>query len=124
MNDWVNKKIGREEIGKNQSELNINSYKESQFWDTEVRNFIIEIIRYLKKYNSDSGIRELVIYYQIREKGCKEYAHFNAVFFEGGTIYPLIFNSSLTEARKLFLDELKSFFTNFHDKIYIHTVEL
>ncbi len=47
-----------------------------------------------------------------------------AFFFEGGTIYSLIFNSSLTEARKLFLDELKNLLTNFHDKIYIDTVEL
>lgn len=124
LNGWLNKKIGRVEYAKTQLVLNINSFKESQFWNTEIRKFIIEIIRYLKKYNSHSSIRGLVRYYQIREKGCKEYAHFNASFIEGGTIYPLVFNTSLTEARKLFLEELKNHFTNFDGKIYIGTIEI
>lgn len=53
-----------------------------------------------------------------------EYAKFKADFFKGGSIYPLIFNSSLSEARIHFLEELKNIFTNANDEIDIYPVDL
>lgn len=105
-------------------EMNIHSYNEAEEWNVKIRHFVNEIIKYLRDTDCKSNIRQLVKFYNLREKSCLEYAKFKADFFKGGSIYPLIFNSALSEARIHFLEELKSVFTNANDKIDIYPVDL
>lgn len=107
-----------------QMEMNIDSFNEAKEWNVKIRSFVNEIIKYLLDSDCKSNIRQLVKFYNLREKSCLEYAKFKAEFFKDGSIYPLILNSALSEARIHFLEELKNVFTDINDKIDIYPVGL
>ncbi|HAU1603705.1 TPA: hypothetical protein JBJ19_02385 [Legionella pneumophila] len=92
--------------------------------DKQIRALIYKISIYIRKKGEKVHIKQLLKFYHQREKSIEEYGKFKADFYEGGSIYPLIYYSEITEAREKFYGELKQNFINYNGEIEIHPLNL
>lgn len=103
-----------------QTEMNDSEFKRAEELNKEIRRLIFNISVYIRSKSEKIQVKQLLIFYKQREKSIAEYGRFKAGFYEGGSIYPLIYYSALTEAREKFLAELKQIFINYEGQIEIH----
>ncbi|KTD15566.1 hypothetical protein Lgra_0232 [Legionella gratiana] len=107
-----------------QTEMNQFAFVKAEEIDKEIRGLIYKISTYIREKGEKVHIKQLLTYYKQREKSIEEYGKFKADFYEGGSIYPLIYHSAITEAREKFFDELKQNFINYNGEIEIHPLSL
>ncbi|HHF7349729.1 TPA: HEPN domain-containing protein [Legionella feeleii] len=107
-----------------QLELNQYSYSLAEESNRKVRSLISRIVIYMRKHKETAQIKQFLQFYRSRASSILEYAKFNADFYKGGSIYPLIFNSCLKEARINFLEELQRTFINVNDEIEIPNLQV
>ncbi|CAM3537209.1 MULTISPECIES: hypothetical protein [Legionella] len=107
-----------------QYEMNQSAFEKSEEINKRIRKFIADICLYIKQRSSKEQVKQFLIYYHQREKSIKEYGKLQADFYEGGSMYPLIYYSAITSGREIFFDELKKEFTNYNNEIEIHPLNL
>lgn len=107
-----------------QMQMNHLAAEKANEINSEIRKLISNILVYIRKKNQNLQAKQFLVFYKQREKSMEEYGKFQANFYKGGSIYPLIYFSAITEARENFLAELKQNLINYQGGIEIHPLSL